>query len=268
MSGPRNLRRTVLAWRTQLPEDADARTNSPGTDGAADGSSAPGSRPDGRPDRNGSGPGDHVDPSPGHAGEPAARRVSTHAATSIPPEWMGGFLAFVERVDRRRLGIRTIRTEGALGLSVSRWPGPEVTLRDGTRVRRGDLVGGIHVRNDRVGALTGDGWQTRLLRLVRDDLVALADWTARQGDSAPVAFYGGTILWPFARRLGAEVRPRRPTLRVRMEDWYLRGVMRHWAREGAHRLELGHGALRTMDCWLSSAELVRRHRPSSTDRRP
>ena len=177
-----------------------------------------------------------------------------------PPAWAEPLFAFIERVDRRRLGIRRIRRGGISGIAFTRHHGPDVVLRDGTVVRAGELVGNLHLDNSQLARRTTEGWQMRMLELGREDARALMRWVHRQPPAdRPVAYFGATILWPIMRRLGAEVRERPQTRRVRREDWYLRGVLRRWAREGTARLALGRGDLRTMDCWISASEMERRY---------
>lgn len=184
---------------------------------------------------------------------------------AAPPAWAEPFFAFFERVDRRRLGIRPIRRRGISGLSFVRYHGPEVVLRDGTVIRAGDRLGNLHIDNARVlEEVAAGAGQARIAAIGRDDGRAIARWARRQPpEQRPVAYYGATILWPLMRRLGAEVREREQTNRVKWEDWYLRGVLRRWSRHGMHRLELGRGELRTMECWLSARELERRYGPAA-----
>ena len=182
------------------------------------------------------------------------------ARSDAPPAWAEPLFAFIERVDRRRLGIRRIRLGGISGLALARHHGPDVVLRDGTVVHAGDIVGNLHLDNAQLAQRTADGWQMQLLELGRQDARALMRWVLRRpAANRPVAYYGATILWPIMRRLGAEIRERPQTRRVRWEDWYLRGVLRRWAKDGAGRFDLGRGELRTMDCWISAAEMERRY---------
>jgi hypothetical protein len=190
-----------------------------------------------------------------HRPEPAPGR------DAAPPAWAEPLFAFIERVDRRRLGIRPVRRRGIAGLSLRRHRGPDVVLRDGTRIREGHLIGDIHMDNARIFEEVAAGaGQARLADIGRADARALVRWRRKQPPGQqPVAFYGATILWPLMRRMGAEVREREQTNRVKWEDWYLRGVLRRWSRHGDARLELGRGELRTMECWISAAEFERRY---------
>lgn len=170
------------------------------------------------------------------------------------------FLAAWERIDRWRRTIRPLRPDGIVGLELIRYRGPEVVLGDGTRAAPGDLVGWVHLQNDRVARLATDDWLTAGFREARADLRALAAWAREQPPGRrPVAYRAATILWPLARRAGFEVRPRRRTAWVRLEDWHFRGLMARWGLRGRARLERGHNPLRSAETWLSDAELQRRY---------
>ena len=180
------------------------------------------------------------------------------------PSRLEPHFAWIEQRDRARYRIVPIR-EGAIGgWGWLRHHGTETTLRDGTVVRPGDRIIGPHAMNDVLADLTADGWQRDLLRRAREEQrVLAATIAAMPAAERPVALWGATILWPFALRLGWEVRDRPRTFRVRLEDWYLRGVLRRWAKAGGTRLDRGRGDLRTRDCWLSTAEMLARFGPDA-----
>ncbi len=189
---------------------------------------------------------------------------SDKGRTSAPPIRLERLFAWIEKKDRQRYGIRPLTAGGVGGWGFIRHHGPEVTLRDGTRVRPGDPVIAPHVTNDAMAELTRSGWQSEIIRRGLADLRELAAVVAAMDPAdRPVALWGATILWPFAKREGWEVRERPRTLRVRMEDWYLRGVLRRWAKEGGRRMRRGRGQLRTRDCWLSTTELLTRFGPET-----
>ncbi len=135
-----------------------------------------------------------------------------------------------------------------------------MTLADGTVVARGDPIGRLHFDNRAVRAVADGSWAG--IGLARADMATLAAWAAGQPlTQRPVAYHGASILWPLAQREGFEVHDRPPTFRVRLEDWYLRGVLAHWSRAGQARLAHGHNPLRTRDIWISAGALQRRFGP-------
>jgi hypothetical protein len=169
----------------------------------------------------------------------------------VAPAWLDWLLAFLERVDRRRRRVRMARRRGMIAIELTRHGEAPVSLADGTVVRRGDLVCLIHFWNERVRQLAGSGWQTAARRVAGDDLATIAAWW-RSLDPAgrPVAFRGTTILGPLMRREGWEIRPREPSLRARVDDWFMRWLLVHWSPEGRDRLRR-HPAPVSVDAWLS-----------------
>jgi hypothetical protein len=193
-------------------------------------------------------------PAPGTSARPAAPRRPT------APPILDPILAAWERLYRRRHRIRPIRATGVLGLELRRHRGRPVALADGTIVVPGDLVGVLHLMNERVRELAANGWQTAGWREGRRDLTALAAWARRRPpDERPVAYTATTILRPLAARAGFELHPRPRTWWTRLEDWHFRSLLRRWNPKGAERLRHGHDPLRSAEIWLSAAALETRY---------
>lgn len=172
------------------------------------------------------------------------------------PELLAPILVRWERVDRRRRHIRPARPGGLVGVELRRHRAPAVTLRDGVTVRRGDLVGELHLDSARVNAVVAvDGWFA--IARARDDLAAVARWTARSdGDPRPVAYHASTLLGPLLARVGFETSPRPRTHRTRLDEWFQRWLMARSSAEGRARLVHGRNRLRATDAWLSAHALV------------
>ena len=135
-----------------------------------------------------------------------------------------------------------------------------MTLRDGTVVRAGDQAPIIHFDNRRMQQLASSAWPTDAWRVARSDLRSLAAaHAALPPEERPVAYHGITVLAALTRRAGFEVRERRRTPWVRLQDWYLRSLLARWAPDGRVRLTHGHGPLQTREAWLSARELLRRY---------
>jgi YkoP domain len=178
----------------------------------------------------------------------------------LPPRLLEPILVVAQRVDSRLRGIRPMRAGGLMGIEWQRWSGPPVVLDDGTRVARGDRVGEFHFLNQRAAAVSTPGYQSAAFRMGHEDLRALATWSAAQPPALrPVAYHGVTIHAAFPRREGWQVQARRRTLRARLDEWYMRWLMGHFAREGRRRLRRGHGALESVEFWLSADGLERRY---------
>ena len=184
---------------------------------------------------------------PGPRGGRAARRTHppSRAARLLEP-----ILVVAERVDRRRRHIRPIRPTGLLGVEFRRHDGPEVRLRDGTLVRRGDRIAEIHLRNEHVrDAARARGWV--VIFGARRDLDALVRWCAAQPpSSAPVAVHAYSVLRAFLERGGFERRARRQTVRTRLDGWFMRWLLGRFSPQGEARLLAGHARLEAADYWL------------------
>jgi YkoP domain len=179
-----------------------------------------------------------------------------------PPHFLDPVLAVAERIDRARMHLRPVREDGLMCVQFTHHRGHEVRLRDGTIVSRGDPIAVIHLDNHAVRAMdVGAGWQLEGIRRGREDLQALADWTARQPtDRRPVAYYAYSILAPFAARVGFEVHEVPLTRWRRVVNWYLRGVMARWSPAGRGRLARGRTDLHAREVWLSATGLIQRYR--------
>jgi len=178
----------------------------------------------------------------------------------VAPPFLDPVLAIVERIDRAVRRIRPLGPDALLGIERHRHRGAEVTLSDGTVVRPGDPAWIIHFDNRRMVQLAGSAWPLEAWRAARRDLRRLAELhRGLRREERPVAYTGITVLAPLTRRAGFEVRDRRRTPEVLLEDWYLRSVLARWARAGRGRLTQGHGPLVTRVAWMSAAELLRRY---------
>ncbi len=178
----------------------------------------------------------------------------------VTPRLLEPFLVRYERLERRRRRIRNVRRGGIIGIEFSRRRRRPVHLADGTVVRPGDLVGEVHLDNERLREVLRAGGEPAAWAVVREDMRALAAWASRMPpERRPVAYHGESILMPLARRVGFETRERPSTAWTRLQDWYLRGVMVRWSREGRRRLREGRGRLRAGVAWMSDGALQRRH---------
>ena len=190
-------------------------------------------------------------------GSPSQRR----GRPAAPPAILDPVFALIERIDRRRRGIRALRPGGVLGIEVRRHRGREVTLRDGSRVRPGDRIVDLHLDNTRVADLWAAGWRVAF-GTAQADLRACAAWLVSLPPAArPVALRSGGLLTAGAARVGFEVGPPRGGFMGALEGWYLRGLLVRWSRAGRARLDRGHVALRPREAWLSAAGLLARYGP-------
>jgi hypothetical protein len=178
----------------------------------------------------------------------------------VAPRVLDPILALVERIDRRRRRIEPARAGGVLGIERTVHRGRALTLGDGTVVARGAPTWIVHFDNAQVRQVAGEAWQSAGYAAAREDLRAIAaSVSALPPASRPVALTGITLVAPLARRVGFELRDRRRTAWVRLEDWYLRSLLARWSPWGRDRLLRGTAPLRTRETWLSTRELLRRY---------
>lgn len=199
--------------------------------------------------------------------EAAGRAPKRRRSVAAPARFLDPIMALIERIDRRRRGIHSVRARAVLGLELRRHRGRPVTLADGAAVRSGDLVGSLHFDNVRMRELTAGGSLGPAWTQGRGDLAALAEWSASRDRSVrPVAYWGEGLHGAFAARVGFELRPRGRTPFRRLQDWYFRGLMARWSRQGWRRLGVGRHELHASEYWISAARLEAIHsRARNTD---
>jgi hypothetical protein len=198
---------------------------------------------------------------PGRATHDARGRRSRRARGWLyaPPPFLDPLLVFAERVDRRLRHVRPVTPNGFIAVELGRHRGGPVLLPDGTRVGPGDPLVKVHFRNERIRTQGGRGWNAQGWRRIRLEMAIVADWATRLPPGRrPVAFRGTTILDALLRREGWLVRPRPRTFVNRVEDWFMRWLLAHWAPAGRARLD-DDRRLGSVDGWLSRAEFEARY---------
>jgi hypothetical protein len=157
----------------------------------------------------------------------------------------------------------------ALRVAVSRYRGPTLTLADGTRVRRGDRIGIIHLHNERVAEFHGDGRDTpsaglRSRRAFMASLNELARRVLETDRYAGVkAFMAETIYHKQTYQVGFEIRPLESSVRSWIVAAYERALLARYHPLGRRRA----GRLRPRDAraiWISQNELLRRYARDSS----
>src|SRR5579875_563038 len=163
---------------------------------------------------------------------------------------------------------------GLLAVRVDRYHGRPITLPDGTTVAQGDWVGELHFRNSRVTELAAHTSPLTLLRMIGEDLSALAAWvisdeTAGGAQSlarntSPAigkikAIVGVTILSRPAPRLGFTVRARPHTIHAWFERFFLHGLLAIYNPQGLARLTRGKQGVYAEEVWMSRATLLSRY---------
>lgn len=165
-----------------------------------------------------------------------------------------------ERIKRRMEPVMPIpgAPHGLFLIHIGRYHGRPITLPDGTTISRGDLVYELHLNNQQLARAEGD---LGLIPQLRADLRALAAWVRRSGSlPGPRALYGFSLMSPGARRLGFTTRDRPLTLKVRLDRFFLVGLLALYNVRGVERLRRGTTYRHyPQEIWMSLDELMRRY---------
>jgi hypothetical protein len=141
-----------------------------------------------------------------------------------------------------------------------RFNGRPIDLPDGTHVGRRDVVGELHFHNATIALIMAED-PRQIVRVVREDLVALGTWAQQAKFPADLrAIWGVTILSRAGPRLGFTVRDRPPGLHTRLERFFMTGLMVLYHPQGVRRLL--HGSRlpeQPREVWMSRGELLRRY---------
>lgn len=153
---------------------------------------------------------------------------------------------------------------GVLRVHFGRYHGKPITLPDGTRIARGARIIELHINSLKLGAASRTATPFQLMRLIADDLGALAAWAGEPDQRGPaarsIAIHGLTLMGRAAPRLGFTLRERPVTLIAWFDRFFMQGLLTIYNPDGLKRLRRGttFGAYPT-EIWMSQAELLRRY---------
>jgi hypothetical protein len=171
-------------------------------------------------------------------------------------DWLDG----LERWFERKYRIRPIGEGGYIfRLGLIRHHGARVVLRDGTVVEAGDLVGELHMDNQRAASLHTEGrGGFRFRREVFRLLPALAnDLEARPEYRGIDAVCGASLFWAEAEKAGFEHRPF-PAVTRWWLGWWERFLLARYHPDGRQRLMKGHRT-ELRQVWITRRTLVERY---------
>ncbi|MCT4686463.1 YkoP family protein [Vallitalea sp.] len=102
-------------------------------------------------------------------------------------------------------------------IDILEYKGKDVSLSDGTVIKKGDTVAEIHINNDTIKEVP----VTKVIRVFHSEVIAMANVLKDNADYKNVkAVFGRTVLYPLTKRLGFDV--------FEMKRGYMKKFIKVW----------------------------------------
>jgi len=179
-------------------------------------------------------------------------------------------LPVIHKLFTMALGVKPLARSGSvICVEPRRHKGSVVRLMDGCEVRPGDHVIKLHFDNAWFNEKRQSGLTPRssvpfgLFHYFKDDFRLLAAQMTDGKYSDVIALYGWTVLHAPAKRLGFQVIDLPNTLRTKLAQFYIIGLMHAYHILWCREYNVSQRPLQVKAVWLSRAELLRLYGPHS-----
>jgi hypothetical protein len=188
---------------------------------------------------------------------PRIGRVGNGKAIGVLSVWI-----WWDRMLQRRWKLELVRPDGIMRYRLMRHPGRELTLKDGTLIKHGDLLVEVHFDNARLmSGLEGvrDAPFHTLERIEKD--FAVLSGEILEGKLGPVrAMYAATLFSVPARRVGFELHPVPHTLGWSLRRYFLIGLIPIYQQDGWKQFDRMRRTRWPAELWMSVKTMRERQR--------
>lgn len=173
-------------------------------------------------------------------------------------------LPIINKVYMIALGVKPLGKSSIICVELRSHKGRPVNLLDGCEIRPGDAVIKLHFSSAWIAeklqlsaGLRMAGFPRGLIHYFKEGLQVLASEVADGKHGDITAVYGWTVFHTYASQLGFQVVDLPNTLRTKLAQFYISGLMQAHHIPWLTRHTASRKSLKVKAVWLSRAELLR-----------